>query len=155
MKMMEVNNKGNFLIENPNLKHLPYEKILKEFQRVFYAHLFKGKTIETPLGNFEVIRFKPSREFKKKPIDFKATREEGFTIRHLNEHTNGYACMVNFTPKGVFERYKFKTVRVLARSLAAYILQNIDAYKLYYEVSKHKYSNIQARTTGSGTTPNS
>jgi hypothetical protein len=142
MKMMEVNNKGNFLIENPNLKHLPYEEILKEFQKVFYAHLFKGKTIETPLGTFEVIRFKP-------------TREEGFTIRHLNEHTNGYACMVNFTPKGIFSRYKFKTVRVLARSLAAYILQNIDAYKLYYEVSKHKYSNIQARTTGGGTTPNS
>lgn len=153
--MMEVNNKGNFLIVHPKLKHLPYDEILREFQRVFYAHLFKGKTIETPLGTFEVIRFKPTREFKKKPIDFKATREEGFTIRHLNEHTNGYACMVKFTPKGIFSRYKFKTVRVLARSLAAYILQNIDAYKLYYEVSKHKYSNLQARTIGSRTTTNS
>jgi hypothetical protein len=155
MKMMEVNNKGNFLIAYPNLKHLPYEEILKEFQRVLYAHLFKGKTIETPIGTFEVIRFKPMRQFKKKPIDFKATKEEGFTIRHLNEHTNGYACMVNYTPKGIFSKYKFKTVRILARSLAAYILQNKDSYKLYYEVSKYKHSNIQAGTTGSGATPNS
>ena len=153
--MMEVNNKGNFLIAYPNLKHLPYEEILKEFQRVLYAHLFKGKTIETPIGTFEVIRFKPMRQFKKKPIDFKATKEEGFTIRHLNEHTNGYACMVNYTPKGIFSKYKFKTVRILARSLAAYILQNKDSYKLYYEVSKYKHSNIQAGTTGSGATPNS
>jgi hypothetical protein len=155
MKMTEANNKGNFLIAYPHLKDLPYEKILKEFQRVLYAHLFKGKVIETPIGNFEVIRFKPIRKFKNRPIDFKATKEEGFTIRHLNEHTNGYACMVNYTPKGIFSRYKFKTVRILARSLAAYILQNKDSYKLYYEVSKYKYSNIQAGTTGSGTTPNS
>lgn len=82
--MMEVNSKGKFLAEYPELKNLPYNKILKEFQKVFYAHLFKGKTIETPIGTFEVIRFKPTREFKKKPIDYKATREEGFTIRHLN-----------------------------------------------------------------------
>lgn len=152
---MEVNNKGNFLIENPKLKDIPYDEIIKEFQKVFYAHLFKGKTIETPLGTFEVIRFKPTRGFKKKPIDYKATKEEGFTIRHLNEHTNGYACMVNFTPKGIFQRYKFKTVRILARSLAAYILKNTEAYKMYYEVSKHKYSNIQAGTDGGRTTPNS
>jgi hypothetical protein len=148
MKMMEANNKGNFLIAYPHLKDLPYEKILKEFQRVLYAHLFKGKTIETPIGTFEVVRFKPMRQFKKKPIDFKATREEGFTIRHLNEHTN-------YTPKGIFSRYKFKTVRVLARSLAAYILQNKDSYKLYYEVSKYKHSGVQAGTASSGTTPNS
>ena len=153
--MMEVNSKGNFLAVYPHLKHLPYDKIIKEFQKVFYAHLFKGKTIETHIGTFEVVRFKPMREFKKKPIDFKATKEEGFTIRHLNEHTNGYACMVNFTPKNFFSRYKFKTVRILARSLAAYILQNTEAYKLYYEVSKYKHSNIQAGTVGSGTTPNS
>lgn len=153
--MMEANNKKNFLIVYPKLKHLPYNEILKEFQKVFYTHLFKGKTIETPIGNFEVVRFKPSREFKKKPIDFKATKEEGYTIRHLNEHTNGYACMVNFTPKKTFDRYKFKTVRVLARSLAAYILQNIDAYKLYYEVGKHKYGNLQARATGNRTTSSS
>jgi len=63
--------------------------------------------------------------------------------------------MVNFTPKNFFSRYKFKTVRILARSLAAYILQNTEAYKLYYEVSKYKHSNIQAGTTGSGATPNS
>lgn len=152
---MEVNSKGNFLAVHPNLKDLPYDKIIKEFQKVLYSHLFKGKTIETYIGTFEVIRFKPRREFKKKPIDFKATREEGFTIRHLNEHTNGYACMVNFTPKAFFNKYKFKTVRILARSLAAYILQNKDSYKLYYEVSKYKHSNIQAGTTGSGATPNS
>jgi hypothetical protein len=155
MKMMEVNSKGNFLAVHPELKDLPYDKIIKEFKKVFYAHLFKGKTIETYIGTFEVIRFKPIRGFKKKPIDFKATREEGFTIRHLNEHTNGYACMVNFTPKPFFSRYKFKTVRILARSLAAHILQNTEAYKLYYEVSKYKYSNIQAGTTGSGATSNS
>lgn len=155
MKMTEVNSKGNFLAVYPKLKDLPYDKIIKEFQKVLYAHLFKGKIIETHIGNFEVVRFKPTREFKKKPIDFKATREEGFTIRHLNDHTNGYACMVNFTPKAFFSRYKFKTVRILARSLAAYILQNKDSYKLYYEVSKYKHSNIQAGTTGSGTTPNS
>jgi hypothetical protein len=155
MKMMEVNSKGNFLAVHPELRDLPYDKIIKEFKKVFYAHLFKGKTIETYIGTFEVIRFKPSREFKKKPIDFKATREEGYIIRHLNEHTNGYACMVNFTPKPFFSRYKFKTVRVLARSLAAYILQNTEAYKLYYEVSKYKYSNIQAGTTSGGATTNS
>jgi len=63
--------------------------------------------------------------------------------------------MVNYTPKGIFSRYKFKTVRILARSLAAYILQNKDSYKLYYEVSKYKHSNIQAGTTGSGATANS
>ena len=153
--MMEVNSKGNFLAVHPELRDLPYDKIIKEFKKVFYAHLFKGKTIETYIGTFEVIRFKPSREFKKKPIDFKATKEEGYIIRHLNEHTNGYACMVNFTPKPFFSRYKFKTVRVLARSLAAYILQNTEAYKLYYEVSKYKYSNIQARTTSGGATTNS
>ena len=152
---MEANSKEKFLAEYPALKKLPYNKILKEFQKVFYAHLFKGKTIETPIGTFEVIRFKPTREFKKKPIDYKATREEGYTIRHLNEHTNGYACMVNYTPKGIFSRYKFKTVRVLARSLAAYILQNKDSYKLYYEVSKYKHSGVQAGTASSGTTPNS
>jgi hypothetical protein len=155
MKMMEANSKEKFLAEYPALKKLPYNKILKEFQKVFYAHLFKGKTIETPIGTFEVIRFKPTREFKKKPIDYKATREEGYTIRHLNEHTNGYACMVNYTPKGIFSKYKFKTMRVLARALAAYILKNTEAYKIYYEVSKYKHNNIQAGTIGSGTTPNS
>ncbi len=54
--MMEVNSKGNFLAVYPNLKDLPYDKIIKEFQKVLYSHLFKGKTIETYIGTFEVRR---------------------------------------------------------------------------------------------------
>jgi hypothetical protein len=149
MKTTEVNNKGNFLKIHPECKNLDYELILKEFFKVFTKHLFKGKRIETPLGVFEVIKFKPTREFKKRPVDYKATKEEGFLIRHMNEHTNGYACKVNLELKRFFRGYKFLTSRVLARALAAHILQNTDAYKQYYEVSKYKHSNIQAGATSS------
>ena len=152
---MEVNSKEKFFAVNSNFKKVAYEDILKEFFKVFCKHLFRGKSIETPIGTFEVIRFKPTREFKKRPIDYKATKEEGFLIRHMNEHTNGYACKINFTPLGIYKNYKYKAARTLARLFAAHILKNTEAYKQYYEVSKHQYRNIQARTTSGGTTPNS
>ena len=108
MKTTEVNNKQKFFAVNSNFNKVAYADILKEFFKVFCKHLFNGKTIETHIGTFEVIRFKPTRLFKKRPIDYKATREEGFTIRHMNEHTNGYACKINFTSIAKYRNYKYK-----------------------------------------------
>ena len=153
---MEANSKKAFLTKHPELKgKINYEEILKEFARVFYSHLFKGKTIETYIGDFEIIRFKPTREFAKKPIDYKASKEEGFIIRHLNEHTDGYACKIVCNLKKTFTHYKFKACRVLARTFAKHILENPKAYKLYYEASQYKHSNIQAGAVDNRTTPNS
>jgi hypothetical protein len=155
MKTMEVNSKEKFFAVNSNFKKVPYEDILKEFFKIFCKHLFNGKAIQTSIGTFEVIRFKPTRLFKKRPIDYKATKQEGFIIRHMNEHTNGYACKINFTPIARYRNYKYKAARTLARLFAAYILQNKDSYKQYYEVSKHQYRNIQAGTISSGASTNS
>jgi hypothetical protein len=152
---MEVNSKKAFLTKHAELKKIDYEKILKEFAKVFYSHLFKGKTIETYIGDFEIIRFKPTREFKKKPIDFKASREEGYIIRYLNEHTDGYACKIVCNLKDAFSKYKFKASRVLARTFAKHLLENPKAYKLYYEASQYKHSNIQTGAVNNRTTPDS
>ncbi len=153
--MTVANSKEKFFKENPQYsKHKKdYILITKEFQKVLYRELFKGKTIETPIGNLEVITFKPARQFKKRPIDFKATKEEGFTVRHMNEHTEGLACKINFTLIKKLARYKFRPVRQLARSLAKYIFDNPQAYKQYNEISKYKHSNISSGVNGNNASP--
>jgi len=139
MRMTVANSKKDFFKDNPSYsKHKDsYIEVCKTFKELFYQEIFKGKEIETPIGNFCIIKFKPKKEFKKKPVDFKTSKEEGFIVRFLNEHSNGYACKISLKSKGTLKKYKFKCVRAFGRRLAKHIFTNPEAYKQYNEFSKH------------------
>jgi hypothetical protein len=139
MRMMGSNNKKSFFKDYPEWKKYKkdYNKVLHLFRDIFYEELFKGKEITTPIGSFQIFKYKPKAEFKKKPIDWKSTKEEGFVVRHLNEHTNYYGIDVTWKSLSKYSRYKQKTVRHLNRALAKYIFNNPEAYKNYDELNKY------------------
>ena len=139
MRMTETSNKVLFFKKYPefNKYEKEYNNILLSYKEILWKELSNGKVYNTSIGSFEMIRYFITN-FKKIPIDYKSTKEERYEIKHLNEHTDGYKCILLFTPKGSLKKYKFKTCRHFNRHLAKYLKASKENYKKYYEVCKHK-----------------
>jgi len=140
MRTTESSNKRIFFKEHPEYSKFrkEYVPIFLVYKKLLWENLLKGKIYNTPLGSFEMVRFLPQREFKKLPIEWKESKEEGFILRHLNEHTDGYKCMLQFKYTAKKCTHRFKACRHFNRTMASFLKENKNNYKNYHEISKHK-----------------
>lgn len=114
-----------------------YRKIIGEYNKEISRQLLEGKTYKIPyrLGYFSIIR-RPTmigtiiNNKHALKIDFKATKEEGKVIYHMNEHTEYQFCQVYwFRPSLRSQKYIFKPCRELSRGISNSIKNNPNHYK--------------------------
>lgn len=111
-----------------------YKRILEAFNKIVLDSLLEsseGFKMPSGLGYVQIVKYKPKSYNKKSlSIDFKATREYGKNIYHLNEHSNGYKFRLYWskTPRTFTDRYMYQLslVRANKRHLAQLIFNNHD-----------------------------
>lgn len=129
-----------------------FRKLIETFNNMIVKHVLDtGDSIKLPygLGAVAINKYQRNRHVlingEKKihlKIDFKATKEEGKTIYHLNECTDGN----NYSWKW-FERssrircshlWKFRACRGASRLLASYLKKFNSPYKEIYKTWNQK-----------------
>ena len=111
-----------------------FKRILDGFNKVVKDSLLEGSEgFKMPfgLGYVQVVKYKPKSYTKKSlSVDYKATRELGKTIYHLNEHSDGYKFRLFWSklPQTFPDRYRYQLsfVRDNKRKLAQLIFNNHD-----------------------------
>ena len=93
------------------------------------------------LGYVRIIKYKPKTYTSKSlSVDYKSSKEEGKTIYHLNEHSDGYKFRLYWSklPQTFPDRYRYqlKLIRANKRKLAQLIFNhkdyiNIDDIQVY------------------------
>ncbi len=108
-----------------------YTKVLQRFNEEACEEILEGKDFRLPfyLGKIGVRkRPVPVKKWRMK-VDFNATKREGITIYHLNEHSNYFYYRFYWFKGKTLNRsaYEFKPVRKeLKRKLAARIKAGKD-----------------------------
>lgn len=113
-----------------------YRAVLTDYYTIILNELLNGaEELKMPfrLGTVKIIKYKPKTYTGKSlSVDFKASKELGYTVYHLNEHSNGYKyrlfwhkeCANN---KNIY-KYTLNLVRAAKRKLAQLIKNNITDY---------------------------
>jgi hypothetical protein len=121
-----------------------FKRILDEFNKTIKDEVLESSgSFKMPLGLGYVciVKYKPkSYTAKSLSKDYKSSKEEGKTIYHLNEHSNGYKYRLYWskTPRTFPARYKYQLlmVRENKRHLAQLIFNkhdyiNVDDIQIY------------------------
>lgn len=111
-----------------------YQKVLQLFNQAVLDCLLQssdGVKLPSGLGYVQVVKYKPKTYSSKSlSVDYKASKEIGKTIYHLNEHSNGYKYRLYWSklPRTFADRYKYSLsfVRQNKRRLAQLIFNNHD-----------------------------
>lgn len=124
--------------------YVRFKRILDEFNKTIKESVLeRSESFKMPygLGYVCIVKYKPktytSASLSK---DYKSSKEEGKTIYHLNEHSNGYKYRLYWSkvPRTFPDRYKYtlKMTRGNKRHLAQLIFNkqdyiNIDDIQIY------------------------
>ena len=111
-----------------------FKRILDTFNKVVLDEMFeRSGCFKMPqgLGYIFIVKYKPKRyDSNSLSKDYKASKEEGKTIYHLNEHSGGYKYRLYWSrvPRTFPDRYKYQLIMVRAnkRRLAQLIFKNYD-----------------------------
>lgn len=111
-----------------------FKSVLDDFNQIVLDALLEGSEgfkMPSGLGYVQVVKYKPKTYTPKSlSVDYKASKEEGKRIYHLNEHSNGYKFRLYWSkiPRTFPDRYKYTLgfVRQNKRKLAQLIFNNHD-----------------------------
>ena len=117
-----------------DIDYLTYKRILDAMCKFILKHVLNGSEgFKMPygLGFIQVGKYLPKQLTPKSlSIDYKATREYGKKIYHLNEHSDGYKYRLYWSkiPQTFPDRYKYQLsfVRQNKRRLAKLIFDKKD-----------------------------
>ena len=116
-----------------------FRDILKDYMKYISSTIIDRGAIFTPLysiGSIFVGKRKITRHVRERlRVDFKATKELGKTVLHLNEHSNGYNYMFRWRKKesraAYVNMYELIMSRHNKRELAKSIKENRTDYLEY------------------------
>ena len=116
------------------VSYFAYKRILDEMCKVISNHILNGSEgFKMPygLGFIQVGKYRPkSYTNKSLSVDYKASKEIGKCIYHLNEHSDGYKYRLHWSkvPQTFPDRYKYQLclVRANKRKLAQLIFNKKD-----------------------------
>lgn len=111
-----------------------YKRILQSMCEIILDKVLNssdGFKMPYGLGFIQIGKYKPKTYTDKSlSVDFKASKEFGKRIYHLNEHSDGYKFRLHWSkiPQTFPDRYKYQLslVRVNKRKLAKLIFNNHD-----------------------------
>jgi hypothetical protein len=111
-----------------------FKRILDEFNKTVRESVLEAsESFKMPLGlgTICIVKYKPKTYTDKSlSVDYKASKEEGKRIYHLNEHSRGYKYRLYWskTPQTFPHRYRYQLclVRENKRHLAQLIFNNQD-----------------------------
>lgn len=116
------------------VSYFAYKRILDEMCKVILNHILNGSDgFKMPygLGFIQIGKYRPkSYTNKSLSVDYKASKEIGKRIYHLNEHSDGYKYRLHWSkvPQTFPDRYKYQLclVRANKRKLAKLIFNKKD-----------------------------
>ena len=111
-----------------------YIRVLEEMCKVILEHVLnrsEGFKMPYGLGYIQICKYMPKQlDSKSLSVDYKASKEYGKRIYHLNEHSNGnkYRLYWSKIPKTFPQRYKYTLglIRQNKRKLAQLIFNKKD-----------------------------
>ena len=110
-----------------------YKRILEEMCKVILEYVLDGSEgFKMPfgLGFIQTGKYKQNTTTDKLAVDYKASKEYGKRIYHLNEHSDGYKYRLYWSkiPRTFPDRYKYQLclVRQNKRKLAQLIFDKHD-----------------------------
>ena len=111
-----------------------YKRILQAMCKVILQHVLnasEGFKMPYGLGFIQVCKYLPKTLTDKSlSVDYKASKEYGKRIYHLNEHSGGYKYRLYWSkiPRTFPDRYKYELqfIRQNKRKLAQLIFNNQD-----------------------------
>ena len=120
--------------QDDTVDYKTFKLILDAFNKMLIDSLLEsseGFKMPFWLGYVCIVKYNPKSYTQKSlSVDYKASREYGKTIYHLNEHSDGYKFRLYWskTPRTFPDRYKYSLnlVRQNKRSLAQLIFKNHD-----------------------------
>ena len=115
-----------------DINYTLYKKICAEFnKKIIEEILIHSGTFKIPykLGELRIQKRKMSFKDKNKlKIDWKSTNELGYTVYHMNDHSNNYRYKWLWTKRYAIVKnksaYSFTATRTNMRSLANILLTN-------------------------------
>ena len=116
------------------VSYFAYKRILDEMCKVILNHILNssdGFKMPYGLGFIQIGKYRPkSYTNKSLSVDYKASKEIGKRIYHLNEHSDGYKYRLHWSkvPQTFPDRYKYQLclVRANKRKLAKLIFNKKD-----------------------------
>lgn len=121
-----------------------FQRVLEQFNRIVLESLLnasEGFKMPYGLGYVQIVKYKPKKlNDKSLSVDYKASKEFGKRIYHLNEHSDGYKYRLYWSkiPQTFPDRYRYQLsmVRANKRQLAQLIFNkhdyiNIDDIQIY------------------------
>lgn len=110
-----------------------YKRILEEMCKVILEYVLDGSEgFKMPfgLGFIQIGKYRQKITTDKLAVDYKASKEYGKRIYHLNEHSDGYKYRLYWSkiPRTFPDRYKYQLclVRQNKRKLAQLIFDKHD-----------------------------
>ena len=122
-----------YVDDNPlyQVEYRKFRDIINDYFRYLRGEIIEnGKEVRLPcrMGTLQVVKHKPKTYTSKSlRIDFKATKEAGKTIYHLNEHTNMYKYRFLWSKQNMLTKNKTKYQLIMTRAnkrRLAYLLKN-------------------------------
>lgn len=122
-----------YVYDNPlyQVEYRKFRDIINDYFRYLRDEIIEnGKEVRLPcrMGTLQVVKHKPKTYTSKSlRIDFKATKEAGKTIYHLNEHTNMYKYRFLWSKQNMLTKNKTKYQLIMTRAnkrRLAYLLKN-------------------------------
>lgn len=119
---------------NKDIDYNTYKSVLEQFNKTLMDDLLlNSNIIKLPygLGYVSIVKYKPKTMTEKSlSVDYKASKEYGKRIYHLNEHSDGYKYRLYWSkvPKTFPDRYRYQLclVRNNKRKLAQLIFNKQD-----------------------------
>lgn len=117
-----------------NMPYFRFKRILDSFNKLIQQEILErseGFKMPLGMGYIRIGKYKPkSYTPKSLSVDYKSSKEEGFTVYHLNEHSCGYKYRLYWSkvPKTFPDRYKYQLMltRENKRHLAQLIFNKQD-----------------------------
>jgi len=125
---------GHFLeTSQVKITYTRFKKVLLALGEAIFEYILEGHAFKFPY-NLGILRVKKRKltlnNTRMLRVDFAATKREGKTIYHLNQHSNGF--YYKFTWKRGYVKnimkYSFVPVRKYKRLLAKEIIENQTDY---------------------------
>lgn len=122
-----------------NAVYLRFKRILNEVNKLIIETILdRSMPFKMPsgLGLVCIVKYRPKTYTDKSlSVDYKASKEEGKRIYHLNEHSDGYKYRLYWSkqPYTFADRYKYQLI--LTRANKRYLAQLIFAHNDYINVN--------------------
>lgn len=126
------------------VSYVRFKRISEAFNKLISDSILDasgGFKMPYGLGYVRIIKYRPKTYTDKSlSVDYKSSKEEGKTIYHLNEHSDGYKFRLYWSklPQTFPDRYRYqlKLIRANKRKLAQLIFNhkdyiNIDDIQIY------------------------